>query len=345
MHAFRAFAIVNITAIHAIEFVFFFAETSEHPAKPNLTPFAWGESILLHDSTLYFTIISGMLFSMVLVDRGYASFFKSKLAYVIAPYLFFTTLITWRGWGLDGTLKMFDGDLLNFLTLVFNNFFTGAAIFSFWYIPVLLVLYVLTPALAKIVKLEWGKWLFIPILLAPLVCSRAWPDVTWTNFVYFLGAYMLGIIAGINYKKTIAVIERYLLLLALVAIGSTAALVGLFYLDSPKWGIITFTESAWYIQKIAFSALVILLFERTIHYIPKWLDLLGNYAFAIYFLHAYLLFEMYAVMEKLMDVPISLPIILTLALLNVGLVILFSLIITYICKLILGKWSRYFVGA
>ena len=349
LHAFRGFAIVNIVAIHAIEFIFFFANSTPSTPKPNLIPYAWSESILFHDSTLYFTLISGILFSMVLAERGYSSFFKSKLRYVVLPYVFFTCIVTYRNWGFDGSLTLFDGSLLEYLSLVANNLLTGAAIFSFWYIPVLLVLYIATPALAKLIALEKTKWLVILIILAPLVCSRAWPDVTWTNYVYFLGAYTLGIVVGKSYTKTIEIIARYFQWFILVVIGTTATLYGLFYLESPTWGIVIFTESAWYIQKIALAGLVLLFFERALNTIsktiPKFLDILGNYAFAIYFLHAYLLFEMYNVMNKIMVAPNSVPIILTLAFLNLVTVILLSILITYACKLILGKWSRYILGA
>lgn len=344
IHAFRGFAIINIVAIHAIEFIFFFAGTATNTPKTDLTAYSWGESILFHDSTLYFTFISGILFSMILAERGYFRFFKSKLVYVVLPYLFFTCLFTWRNWGFDGTLTLFSGSPLDFLLLVANNFITGDAIFSFWYIPVLVVLYIATPVLAKLITVDKSKWLVTILILAPLVCSRAWPDITWTNFVYFLGAYLLGMIVGTNYRKTIELIEHYFLWFVLVAIVSTIILVGLFYLDSPKWGIITFSESAWYIQKVAISALVIFVFERTISKVPKWLDVLGNYAFSIYFLHAYLLFEMYRVMENVIAAPINLALILALAILNVILVIALSTMITYICKFIFGRWSRYIVG-
>lgn len=345
LHAFRGFAIINIVAIHAIEFLFHFAGTSEATPKPDLTPFAWGESILFHDATLYFTFISAILFSLILAERGYAQFFKSKLRNVALPYLFFTLIVSWRNWGLDGALTIFDGNLLDFGALVGKNLITGGAIFSYWYIPVLLVLYLATPIFAKLLSIEKAKWLVVLVILAPLVCSRAWPDITWTNFAYFLGAYMLGMVVGGNYRKTIELIERFLTSVILIAVTSTAVLVGLFYLDSPKWGNINLSESVWYVQKIAIAGLVILLFERTMKHVPKWLDILGNYAFSIYFLHAYLLFEMSSLMAKTMTAPTSLPVILMLAILNVILAIAISVAITYACKLLLGKYSRSVVGA
>ena len=344
LHAFRGFAIINIVAIHAIEFIFFYVDSAEITPKPNLTPYAWGESILFHDSTLYFTFISAILFSLILAERGYKNFFKSKLTNVFLPYLFFTCIVTWRNWSLEGTLTIFNGSLLEYMAVVGKNLITGGAIFSFWYIPVLFVLYLATPIFAKLLAIDKAKWLVILIILAPLVCSRAWPEVTWTNFAYFLGAYMLGMVAGANYQKTIEVIKRYFLLITLTAIVSTAVLVGLFYLDSPKWGMIDLTESAWYVQKIAFAGLIILLFERTMNVVPKWLDVLGNYAFSIYFLHAYLLFEMYDVMAKTIAVPTSIAIILALAVLNVVIVLAISVFITYAIKLLLGRYSRSIVG-
>ncbi|WP_188150830.1 acyltransferase family protein [Teredinibacter waterburyi] len=345
LHAFRGFAIINIVAIHAIEFIFYFAGTAKSTEKPDLTPFAWTESILLHDSTLYFTFISAILFSLILSERGYIHFFKSKLLNVALPYLFFTCIMTWRNWSIDGTLTFFEGGPLQFFIQVCENLVTGGTVFSFWYIPVLFVLYLATPIFAKLLSNPNGKWLVVLIILAPLVCSRAWPDITWTNFAYFLGAYMLGMLVGANYRKTIHLMERYLFLVILIAVASTAALFGLFYLESPKWGIIAFDESAWYVQKIAFSGLVIVLFERIMSRVPKWLDLLGNYAFSIYFLHAYLLFELYALMERFLTPPTSLPFILALAILNVIVVIAISMAITYISKLLLGKYSRNVVGA
>lgn len=343
LHAFRGFAIINIVAIHAIEFIFYFVDTAESTHKPDLTPYAWAESILFHGSTLYFTFISAILFSLVLAERGYTNFFKSKLSNVLLPYLFFTSLVTWRSWT-DEAVTVFDGSLVEFIALTGNNLLTGNAIFAYWYIPVLFVLYLLTPAFAKLLAIKEAKWLVVLIILAPLVFSRVWPDVTWTNYAYFSGAYMLGLVVGANYKKTIELIERYFLLFVLAAIASTAALVALFYYESPKWGVIVFAESAWYVQKVAFSGLVIVLFERTINKVPMWLDVLGNYAFSIYFLHAYLLFEMYTIMAKIMAAPTSLPIILSLALLNVVLVIAISVAITYVCKLLLGKYSRNIIG-
>ena len=70
---------------------------------------------------------------MILAERGYSRFYTSKLNYVVFPYLFFTILYSWRYWGIEG-LNTYDGSITDFIFLVANNFATGKANFTFWYI-------------------------------------------------------------------------------------------------------------------------------------------------------------------------------------------------------------------
>jgi len=344
IHAFRGFAILNIVAIHAFGFIFYLAETMEHPAGAALKVLNWANGILFHDATLYFAGISGILFSMILQERGYARFFRSKFAYVFMPYLFFTALYSWRQWPLEGPATFFDGTMWEFLLLVGRSLLTGDAIFALWYIPVLMVLYAATPVLAKLLATDDAKWLNVAIMMSPLVISRVWPEISWTNYVYFIGAYMLGMYTGANYRRAIEFVQRHVVLFAITAIVTTAVLVVLFGLDNSAWGIIRFTESAWYMQKIAISGLVLLWFERSITYVPKWLDVLGNYAFAIYFLHGYLLFELYAALVRFGIVLETVPAIIFCAIMTYAVVIIASVVITFVAKTVLGRRSRYFFG-
>lgn len=344
VHAFRGFAILNIVVIHAFGFIFYLAGTMENPAKSALTIFEWANGILFHDATLYFAFISGILFSMILHERGYARFFQSKFAYVFTPYLFFTALYSWRHWTPDGGLVVFDGTVVEFLQFVGSNLLTGNAIFALWYIPVLMALYVATPVLAKLLATDNAKWINVAIMMSPLVISRVWPDISWTNYAYFIGAYMLGMYVGANYRQTMEYVQRQVVLFVVIAIGSTVTLTVLFALDDPVLGVVRVTESAWYVQKIAISGLVLLWFERSITIVPKWLDVLGKYAFAIYFLHGYLLFEFYRVLEQVGVVLETIPAIVFWAILTYVAVIVASVGITYAGRKLLGKNSRYFLG-
>ena len=169
--------------------------------------------------------------------------------------------------------------------------------------------------------------------------------MSWTTFAYFLGAYLLGMLVGKNYQQTISYIQVNTTKFIIVAATTTLTLYGLFYFDNPNLGITNVKESVWYIQKIAIAGLVILLFEKSIVEIPQWLKILADYSFAIYFLHAYLIYEVISVLKKTLVPPTSTPMILSLALTNVVLILALSIVITHLTKLLFRKYSRYIVGA
>jgi surface polysaccharide O-acyltransferase-like enzyme len=284
---------------------------------------------------------------MVLAERGFVRFYRSKFLYVFLPYVFFTVLYSARVFdGPPGTpMTFFDGTLVEFAQHVGMNLVTGQAILIFWYIPVLLVLYLLTPLLARLVALPGATWPKALIILAPLVFSRVWPAVSWTNYVYFLGAYLVGIIVGTYYRETIQLIQENSTLLVITAIVTSLVVVAVGYFEIPPYGFTHVAESAWYLQKLAFAGLVLLWFEKTMTSVPKWLDVLGNYAFALFFIHMFLIIELMIWMTR-NDVQIDSGAELV-SYMGVSFVLALggSVFLTYLGKLLLGRHSRYFLGA
>jgi surface polysaccharide O-acyltransferase-like enzyme len=347
IHAFRGFAILNIVAIHAFAFVLFYAENSGSQAGVGLMIVGVLNGVLLHDSTLYFTYISGILFSMVLAQRGYRRFFRSKFFYVFLPYLFFTVLYSTQVYeGPPGSPALFfDGTLGEFAQRVGMNLVTGNAILIFWYIPVLMALYLLTPLLARLIATPDTNWLKALIIFAPLIFSRVWPAVSWTNYVYFLGAYLIGMLVGTYYRETIQLIRDNQALLWITAIATSLGIAAVGFLEVAPYGRTNLAESAWYLQKIALAGLVLLWFDKTMTKVPGWLDVLGNYAFAVFFIHMFLLLQLIGWMAQN-----QLAIDNTLELLAYlggafALALGGSVFLTYLGKLLLGRYSRYFIGA
>lgn len=347
IHAFRGFAILNIVAIHAFAFVLFYAGRTDSQAGWSLAVLGMSNGVLLHDATLYFTYISGILFSMVLAQRGYKRFFRSKFLNVFLPYLFFTTLYSIRvtSGPPDWTASLFDGTTVEFLQRVAGNLVTGNAILIFWYIPVLLVLYALTPLLARVAAAPGATWPRVLIIAAPLIVSRVWPDVSWTNYVYFLGAYLVGIIVGSNYEETIRLVRENVVLLFVVAIVASLIVVAVGLYEIPAYGITNLAESAWYVQKLAIAGLVLLWFDNTMTGVPRWLDVLGNYAFAIFFIHMAIVIAFVGWMtsnEVRLDTGWA---VLSYMMIALVLALGGSVLITFLGKLLLRRYSRYVLGA
>ena len=347
VHAFRGFAILNIAGIHAFAFILFYVERSGSDVGWSGQVLGLLNGVLLHDSTLYFTLISGILFSLVLAERGTARFFRSKFLNVLLPYLFFTTLYSsMQPSGPPGSPpQLFDGTLFEFVKLVAYNLVTGKAILIFWYMPVLLVLYLLTPFLAKIAQARDATWLHAIIICTPLVISRTATEFSWQSIVFFLGAYFVGMLVGANYRATIQLIEKHVVLLVVTAVVTSLSIVALGHYEITNYGVFIPAQTAWYLQKFAIAALVLLWFEQVIEVVPRWLDVLANYAFALYFIHAFLLIQLVMWMTRnQIQIDGGFELVAYMGL-SFTIAVGGSVLLIYLLKLILRKYSRYIIGA
>ena len=331
---------------------------------------------LFHDSTLYFALISGLLFSLVLQRRGWAAFFKSKLLNVIAPYIIMTMAFTWYGVNADYELAgFFQGGIADYLAKVGENLLSGRAMFQLWYIPILVFLYLSTPLIAWAMAGARTSWLIWPIMLAPLVASRTSSDYSWTTLAYFLGAYAAGMFAGAGYERALLMCRQYQTLLFLTVFLTTAALVASFLLDADAsgpismiatlwpvpmtetpWSVsslmretlqpISIKETLWYVQKLAIAGVVLVWLHANEARVPKWIDTLGTYAFPIYFLHGILLVAFTEVQFHQLA-PDASPVWVFLAAGFASLVfaVTVSLGLSSFAKCALGRRSRLLVGA
>ncbi|MEQ9299328.1 MAG: hypothetical protein RIF33_12225, partial [Cyclobacteriaceae bacterium] len=68
LHSFRGIAIIQIVLIHSIVAAFLGANGFELDFTH---PLVIANEVLFHDSTLYFAIISGLLYTAILKSRGY----------------------------------------------------------------------------------------------------------------------------------------------------------------------------------------------------------------------------------------------------------------------------------
>lgn len=347
LHAFRGFAILNITAIHVLSWPFYIIRERQYDVPESFGLVDASIGILLHDSTLYFTFISAILFSTVLKAKGYPRFFRSKFTNVFFPFLVFTLFATALKWDFSGLIPFHISieSLPVYLGSTVMNLLTGNSLWIYWYIPILLSLFVVTPLLDRLPSLPGGYWLCGIIILAPLVCSRVWPAVSWTTYVYFLGAYLLGMLVGKHYEQAIAFISKFKLSFIIVAIVTT----GWFFVTSPfgpvVFGTVNLQESVWYIQKIAFAALVLLWFERKLTTVPKWLDVLANYAFALYFIHMFIVAIYFSLLDA-SGLRLDNSAILTLNfIVSYPLVLSVCVAFIFLFKKVLGRYSRYILGS
>jgi surface polysaccharide O-acyltransferase-like enzyme len=345
LHSFRGFAIINIAAIHAIGFATFHLDT-KHPI-PLLN------ELVFHNSTIYFALISGLLFTVVLKEKGYGKFYAGKFKYVVLPYLFFTVVFSVF---VNRPDQWFDvqPDMNSYLKDVVRNFIFGKASFVYWYIPVLFFLYLVTPVLDFIMNIKkWGVWAMAFIIAAPLVVRRVeltelieGDFLSIENMIYFMGAYAGGMFLASNLEAGIEWIRKYRFFFMAVALVSSVAILYATLQSIDRIGALSVLSTLYYIQKLAIGGLVLLLLKSIGEKQPTWLHPIAKSAFTIYFLHVFFIALLLGYIG-----PITLFQELThFNGLLAGVVILviaiaLSMVVAWMFRKLFGKYSRMLVGS
>jgi hypothetical protein len=347
LHAFRGFAIINITAIHAFTMAIFFLIPLEK-VLPSADQTAINISVMLfHDATLYFSLISGLLFAAVLKGRSWHDFFKGKLLNVICPYIVMTavfSLFVWPQPMETFLIAPFRGATSDFLALVGSNILTGKSLFPMYYIPILAVLFMVTPLLAAAVDRPGTRWLVVVLVLLPLVVSRTELEVTVNSIIYFLGAYALGMLAGRDYAHWLRWVEGHMRLLIATVVMSSGVILALLFGEIEFVGPVSLQESVFYVQKLAVAAIVLAQLRRREAQLPDWLSVTASYSFAIYFLHGPVQFLMtWGLNQFVTAYPDALEMLL-LGIVFILVPIGVSIMAAKGLRALLGKRSRMIIG-
>ena len=284
LHAFRGFAILTIVAAHSWSFLLTIGGFATMPGYNAVYSLV---ETLFHGSTVYFALISGLLFSLVLRGKGWRAFFRSKLLNVLLPYAIISLVFLAAFWPFYVQWFEAEGMSTNFFVAYFRGLLVGNIQLQFWYIPVLMVLYVLTPLIDGLLRSKTLSWIAWILAAVPLLVSRTiYPDLLGPEtMVYFAGVYTIGMICGNYYEQTLALIGKFLVSLWVAGIGCSAVLILLFLNEYVAPGLFSLSEMLFYVQKLSFAALVLHYFSRFELSLPRWLLTFGTYAFAIYFLH------------------------------------------------------------
>ncbi|XOV78845.1 MAG: acyltransferase family protein [Aestuariibacter sp.] len=343
LHAFRGFAILTIIAAHAWSFPIFWTGQLD---STGLTWLFHITETLFHGSTLYFAIISGLLFSIILKNKSWREFYRSKLLNVMLPFCIITLLMTSINWSY--AIEQAPKDLplaLQFGFSVLRNIVTGQAMIQYWYIPVLAFLFVMTPLLVYLDQRH--RWLFIAIVLSPLVISRSgFPDFLQPqSFAYFLGAYALGMYVGSRYQQFLNWVARYKIAITIIAMATTIIIACLFSWQYQPSGVYSVLQTLVYVQKFAVFSLMVYWLSLRESSLPNWLMQLGTYSFAIYFLHVFFMWPFINATNTLLTEYRMVEVVAPLGILNLIWSVVISMLVTWLIKLISGKYSRCLVGA
>ncbi len=343
LHAFRGVAVLCIMGAHAWSVLGY--QSGLQAREPDYRWLYAGTEALFHGTTLFFALISGLLYTRVLRGQPWRAFFRGKLVHVIVPYAFVSTVLTALVWPEIVAWAETQKLTLNFPAVLAHNLATGQAEVHLWYIPVLAVLFALTPVLERLLRWRGGVALLVLAAL-PLVVSRTtYPQLlSAQTVVFFLGAYALGMVLGLHPERLHAFVAARRRLLLVVFVATLGVNFALFAWEYVADGFVSAQQSVVYVNKISAALLLLQALHARRDRIPQALLTLGTHAFSLYFLHFTVMVQLDQLLLRwhpTFSVPELAVAGLAVYALGTGLALLLSLGI----RRALGRRSRWSIGA
>src|SRR3546814_12881362 len=131
---------------------------------------------------------------------------KARLVNTGGPYLAITAIFTTLLWLRSSAGEA--GNTIELARLIAYNAATGDAWNTLWYIPVILILYAVSPLLFHIVSMPRWRWLMALLIVPPLAVSRTGTELTPAITPYFMGASVFGLSPGRDLDARLDLMER-----------------------------------------------------------------------------------------------------------------------------------------
>lgn len=300
------------------------------------------------NGSVYFVFISGFLYHHVFYHRfDWLKFITKKIKYVLLPYLFFSTLpiiyeIYFNGGGeyLPEALK--DKHLLGAVWY----FLTGRISYAYWYIPMAMLLFAISPLINWIIIKKQVLFASLSLLAISVLIHRPIDNINPVHsLIYYLPVYLIGIYSSLNQSKIYAYLKNNYKKAALVSIALGLGIIQIFFFQE----LGNFHKEFWsvtvpdvnLIQKILFCFLFISILDRYENNNISIAKKTAETSFAIYFIHPFLINILISLSHRLNINYEGNILILILCALTVTLI---SMAIAYCFKATFKKNSRYLIG-
>lgn len=344
IHNFRGIAILYIVAFHC------------------LSSFDWGENILQKRicnslvvyGTVLFVFIAGFLFQHLNANNNfnYKTYLKKKTAYVILPYIIASIPAILDKLYLPPTNYPWMPSFVeesNWLVQVGFMLLTGKHFGPFWFIPMVTLIYLLSPVLLFLDQTRWFyRFVFPLIFMAGFFLYRfGHNSAVFESFLYFLPIYIFGMWASFNRELILSKGNELLIPLVLIYVAITSLeIIDVLAIGKTYSYDDTLKQNAYLFNfgKFKVSALCIvfmLLLYRLKHIKAPVLKTLAVYSFGIFFVHLYIIRVLELITTK-MNASITFNSLVYL--IHISLIIFICLAIVKLAKVVTGKYSRFLIG-
>lgn len=338
---FRAIAIIIIVAGHC-----FYSVDASFNSLPELTL-----GNLIGGGTVLFVFISGFLFHHIFYKRyQFKKFMSGKLKKVLLPYTLLAIVpIVQAVASQDAFYDWYDpvgtGWINLYLIPAIKYYFTGRFLTAYWYIPFVMLMFLMSPLHIAFIKLKFKQQTLITglLMVVSMFLHRPENDILiLQSVIYFTPIYLFGIICSQKKEAIYARFKNKEIYLLLLAIGLAALQAALGRLGSYQKAPFAYEGiDILLFQKLALCLFFMVWLHRFEKVTSKPINIIASTSFAIYFTHSFLLWLISAT-KKANDIRIDSPW-LWYPFVTVGMILVCMLVAMTMRKL-LPKHSRYIIG-
>jgi peptidoglycan/LPS O-acetylase OafA/YrhL len=315
----RGFVILAIVLLHSLFFM------------PRGSFYSELLLVFLRNYTYFFVFISGFFLSYLIKRYSYKPYLISKLKNVFSPYILISLpAIIIYVLGYKNNHLWLDMDWFHDLNVVGEIaylYLTGAHLGPLWFIPVICVFFLFFPIFEFLHNNPSLLYtvLIVALAAAVVVGRPVNNDNVLFSFVYFLPAYLLGIVVELTriYEKGSKWFSICVIFLAYSITLLYSVRLGFDYRFD---GII---KPIWSIALISF-------FYHFVNFESKILGFYGRISFYVFFAHGYVIGFLR---------QFSVDVLFDFWFLVYPVVILFTTLGYFLAKLTFKKYSRYVIGS
>jgi peptidoglycan/LPS O-acetylase OafA/YrhL len=305
---------------------------------------AGGQSIyfVLTEATSWFVFIAGYLFYHIEGERfQYADYMTKKAKFVILPYFLLSTPAIAAGLYLQQEKLI---GLSRAAFVAWSLVVGGAAVGPMWFIPMIVIFYVLSPLFIRLAKSRLIYMLAVLGTVLSLFSFRPLNNLNpFLSFLHFLGFYLLGMVFALCIKKTDQIkAAGKTMVLALPAMVIFILAV-CFYEDLPRYHLGFFDGLGYFnmrqLGKLSLLVALFFYFDKYVSQKNRFLAYFAEVSFGLFFIHGFFLVlfshlsYFYVPPNPLMNFVAEFLVVMGMSLLTV-----------YVLKLVLKNRSRYVIG-
>jgi len=304
---------------------------------------------LITGGSAFFVFISGFFFDYLYLKKfNYLVFLRKKFLNIAIPYLILSVFYIIGYYLITGSFKNFinidfmgiNENYINFIV----DIFSGRHLVIYWYIPFIMMIYVLSSPIISYCRLKLIYQIIIVSVFFIISAIFHRNTNPMQNLFYFLPYYLLGILYSQNIKIINQALLKYPLFFFL------AFLISLFY-SVQFYNSVTLSPFVLNLNLSLCNSLDFQVFQKIIYiffllsvllqYLNKFnqiLKFIAVISFPLFLIHP-LVISLLSFLNYKNDLP---P--LYSMLLNFSLFFSLSVFIAVFCKSIFGKYSRYIIG-